>query len=127
VQYLVHFNNLQLDSFLPSRGLRQGDPLSPYLFLFVVNALSRLMQKEVQNGNLHELHICCRAPGILHLLFIEDTLIFMEVTENQTEVVKNIITVYERGTRQLVNPAKCSMVFGALCPSAQQEKVMEIM
>jgi hypothetical protein len=47
VQYSVRFNGEILESFRPSRGLRQGDPLSPYLFLFVADGLSRLLQEEI--------------------------------------------------------------------------------
>jgi hypothetical protein len=55
VSYSVRFNNVPLESFKPSRGLRQGDPLSPYLFLFVADGLSQLFQHEIQRQNLHEL------------------------------------------------------------------------
>jgi hypothetical protein len=95
--------------------------------LLVVDGLSKLMQQEVHNGNLKELHVCQRAAGISHLLFADDTLIFMEANENQAETIKNLINVYEKGTCQHVNPAKCSMVFGALCPNAQQQKVRDVL
>jgi hypothetical protein len=68
VQYSIKLNNESLDSFKPSCGLRQGNPLSPYLFLFVGDGLLKLMQHEVHNGRLHELHVCWQAPGIPHLL-----------------------------------------------------------
>jgi hypothetical protein len=55
VSYSVRFNNVPLESFKPSRGLCQGDPLSPYLFLFVADGLSQLFQHEIQRQNLHEL------------------------------------------------------------------------
>jgi hypothetical protein len=43
VSYSIRFNNVSLEPFKPSRGLRQGDPLSPYLFLFVADGLSKLL------------------------------------------------------------------------------------
>jgi hypothetical protein len=70
VNYSVYFNNVLLNPFKPSRGLRQGDPLSLYLFLFVADAA------KVRRGALHELKICRRAPGISHLLFADDTPVF---------------------------------------------------
>jgi hypothetical protein len=61
--YSVRFNNEPLQSFTPSRGLCQGDPLSPYLFLLVANGLSQILQHEVQRGALKELQICRRAQA----------------------------------------------------------------
>jgi hypothetical protein len=55
ISYTVRFNNVQLESFKPLRGLHQGDPLSPYLLLFVADGLSRLFQNEIQQGRLQEL------------------------------------------------------------------------
>jgi hypothetical protein len=78
VSYTVRFNSVQLESFKPSRELRQGDPLSPYLFLFVADGLSWLFQKEIQQGALQELHICRRSPAIFHMLFADDTMVFLK-------------------------------------------------
>jgi hypothetical protein len=77
IRYSVRLNNVLLDFFIPSRGLRQGDPLSPYLFLFVADGLSKILQYEVERGALHELKICRNAPSISHLLFTDDTLLFL--------------------------------------------------
>jgi hypothetical protein len=80
---LIHGSSKQcyVGFFQPSRGLRQGDPLSPYLFLFVADGLSRILQHEVNRGALYELKICRNAPSISHLLFADDTLMFLEATD----------------------------------------------
>jgi hypothetical protein len=115
VWYLIRFNNVLLESFAPSHRLCQGDPLSPYLFLFVVDGLSKLLQKEMNQGHLKELHICRRAPSISHLLFADGTLLFMHVSNEQVEAIKRVLDTFEKGTGQLINPMKCSVMFGLLC------------
>ena len=86
VQYKVKFNGTLLDSFSPSRGLRQGDPLSPFLFLFVADALSTLLQNEVTSNNIMPVKICRRAPGISHLLFADDSLLFFKAQIGRAHV-----------------------------------------
>jgi len=68
VRFSIRFNGVLSDSFASTRGLCQGDPLSPYLFLFVADALSMTLQKEIDSSNLEELKITRAAPGISHLL-----------------------------------------------------------
>jgi hypothetical protein len=97
VRYSVHFNNVNLESFTPTCGLRQGDPLSPYLFLFVADGFSKLIQDRVQHRHIQELHVCRQAPGISHLLFADDTLLFLKATEEQALKVKEVIQVFEKG------------------------------
>jgi hypothetical protein len=87
VKYVVRFNNEMLDPIKPSCGLRQGDPLLPYLFLCVADGLSCILQKEVEGGALHELSICRNTPGISHLLFTDNTLLFLEANEYQAKMV----------------------------------------
>jgi hypothetical protein len=54
-------------------------------------------------------------------------LLFIEVTEGQAEVIKNALWLYEKCTGLLINPVKCSMMFGANCSEPTQTKVKEIL
>jgi hypothetical protein len=112
VRYAVRFNGHVLNTFTPTRGLRQGDPLSPYLFLFVADGLSTLIQHELDSGALQDLHVSRRGPGISHLLFADDSLLFFQGTRKQATVVKSILDRYERSTGQLVSLGKCSIFYG---------------
>jgi hypothetical protein len=60
VSYSVHLNGSPLDVFSPTRGLRQGDPLSPYLFLFCAESLSSLLQKACQDEKIIGVPISAR-------------------------------------------------------------------
>jgi hypothetical protein len=94
VRYSVKFNGTLLDSFAPSRGLRQGDPLSPFLFLFVVDGLSALLNKGIVDNMISPIKVCRRAPGVSHLLFADNTLLFFKSTRDQAERVKQSLYLY---------------------------------
>jgi hypothetical protein len=83
VRYSVKFNGALLEAFSPAGGLCQGDPLSMFLFLFVADGLSALVQLDISTGGISSIKLCRRAPGMSHLLFADDTMLFFK--ENQAQ------------------------------------------
>ena len=98
VRYSICFNGVLSELFQPTRGLRQGDPLSPYLFLFVADALSSILQKEIDQGRLEELKICRNAPGISHLLIADEAPLFFRADLDQATRIKQVLQVFQDGT-----------------------------
>lgn len=69
VDYKVRFNDVETDTIKPTRGLRQGDPLSPYLFLLVAEGLSSMLKGAEDRGEIEGVKVCRGAPVVSHLLF----------------------------------------------------------
>ena len=69
--------------FKSSRGLRQGDPLSPYLFLLGMEVFSMLIEKVVSRGFLIGLKALWGEMQISHLLFADDTIVFCKDKKDQ--------------------------------------------
>ena len=67
-------------STVSSKGLRQGDLLSPYLFLLCAEGFTSLLQKVEMESNIHGVSICRSAPKISHLLFVDDSLLFYQAS-----------------------------------------------
>ncbi|WVZ53544.1 hypothetical protein U9M48_004470, partial [Paspalum notatum var. saurae] len=101
VHYSVRFNGVLLDTIQPTRGLRQGDPLSP------------ILQRESSNGRIQGLRVSGRAPEITHLLFADDSLLFFRATAEQATRVKEGLLLYGKATGQMINFDKCSIMFNA--------------
>lgn len=72
VRYTVRFNSMETDVIVPTRGLRQGNPLSPYLFLIVAEGLSSMLHGAEERGELEGVRVCRDAPVVSHLLFADD-------------------------------------------------------
>lgn len=66
--------------FKPTRGIRQGDPLSPYLFIIVANVLSLLMKQALEAGTLCGIRLNRHCPTLSHLLFADDSIFFLNGT-----------------------------------------------
>lgn len=69
VSFSFKINGSVFGSLIPTRGLRQGDPISPYLFLLCADAFSLLLTKAANDRFIHGAKVCRGAPGISHLFF----------------------------------------------------------
>jgi hypothetical protein len=88
VRFSILINGSPQGFFASSRGLRQGDPLSPLLFVIVMETLSRLMDRASSGGFLSGFQVCSSEGGSLvvsYLLFANDTLIFCKADHRQVE------------------------------------------
>lgn len=85
VAYSISFQGSMIGPINPTRGLRQGDPLSPYLFLLCVEGLSKDLSSAARNGSIKGCKICNTAPAITHLLFADDSFLFFNASSNEAE------------------------------------------
>ncbi|KAL5756462.1 hypothetical protein ACOSQ2_021208 [Xanthoceras sorbifolium] len=115
--YSFLINGQARGSIKPSRGLRQGCPLSPYLFLFCAEGLSAMLSRAELNGTLHGLRVARSAPQVSHLFFADDSLIFLRASEVECVGLKKILDCYERASGQSVNYEKSAISFS---PNTQQ-------
>jgi hypothetical protein len=63
-----------------TRGIRQGCPLSPYLFVIASNELSNMLQSSIQNSNIAGVTLGPGGPNIHSLLFVNDLIIYGQAT-----------------------------------------------
>lgn len=97
------------------------------MFSFVAHDLSALLSQGVQSNSFDSIKVCARAPGVSHLLFAYDTLLFSKAERNEALYVKQVINSYARATGQLINPQKCFVQFGDNCPQVVQHEVGQIL
>ena len=110
-------------SIQPLRGIRQGDPLSPYLFLIVAESLSALIKKLVDEGVLEGIYVCRRGPKLSHLFFADDSLIFCKATLSDCDSLQRIFQVYKMASGQQLNCAKTSLFFSTNTLREIQEEI----
>lgn len=111
VSYSVVINGNKGEIFCPTRGLRQRDPLSPFLFLFCGEGLSSLMRIANKRKILKGVKASRSGPSIFHLLFVDDCILFTEATEEGAQALKLILKEYEIGSGQCVNYEKPTVFF----------------
>eukprot|EP00253_Pinus_taeda_P010693 PITA_10693 len=113
VSFGVLINGASTPFFKGKRGLRQGCPLSPLLFLLVIEGLSQLIQKAKREGKVKGLEVAVNM-FISHLLFVDDILVFSNGNTNEIKELKNILELFMKATGMQINFRKSQLILEGL-------------
>jgi hypothetical protein len=127
VSYRVLVNGHSYGLIMPTRGIRQGDPLSPYLFLICAEGFSSMLQRTEQNGGLTGIPIAPRATSVSHLFFADDCLLFCRATFQEWSNVMQLIQRYEQVFGQKINTTKTTIYFSCRTRSKFKDHMCSFM
>ncbi|XP_075670405.1 uncharacterized protein LOC142640206 [Castanea sativa] len=111
VTYSILVNGVPKGHIIPSRGIWQGDPLSPYLFLLCSKGLNGLIQHAVDGGQIEGFSLCRSGPKISHLFFADDSLLFCRARVEDVVAIQAILSRYEKASGQMINATKTTLFF----------------
>ncbi|KAJ9708505.1 hypothetical protein PVL29_000510 [Vitis rotundifolia] len=112
-KFSILVNGVPAGFFSSSKGLRQGDPLSPYLFILGMEVLSILIRRAVEGGFISGCNVWRgreRAVHISHLLFADDTIVFCEAKKEQLMHLSWILFWFEAASGLKINLAKSEII-----------------
>lgn len=113
VTYSIVHGEHEMEPIIPTRGIRQGDPLSPYLFIICAKGLSSLIRNYEQRQWINGIKICRRAPVVSHMLFADDSYFYCKADSAEASKVLQLLQVYEGASGQQVNKGKSSVFFSS--------------
>ncbi|GKV47213.1 hypothetical protein SLEP1_g54131 [Rubroshorea leprosula] len=102
----VLLNGSATRQFKMQRGLRQGDPLSPFLFLIVAEGLNGIISSAVSLGLFNGIEIGHRGMNVTHLQFADDSIVFGEASDENIWAVKSVMRIFEMVSGLKVNFGK---------------------
>lgn len=108
---MVNVNGELTEPFDARKGLRQGDLISPYLFVLCMEYLSRCLM-ELNQNKYFQFHPRCRKVGLTHLCFADDLLLFTKGNSKSIQQVQKILDRFAAVSGLKANPSKSCIYFG---------------
>lgn len=123
----ILINGISCGFFKPSRGIKQGDPLSPLLFILVSEALSRSLILKMGTGMLSPYSSGLHCPVITHLAFADDIIIFTNGSSSSLKALKETLRQYQAGSGQRINFNKSFFVTSKHCTAQRANSMSRIL
>jgi hypothetical protein len=111
--FAVLINGEATSFFTSERGLRQGCPLSPLLFILVMECISLLLKKGQVEGLLSGVKVS-RIIKILHLIFVDDVLIMSKAVVEEWQVIKSILESFCCASGLRISPQKSTFHYNGI-------------
>jgi hypothetical protein len=124
--FTILWNGNKLPPFNPTHGLRQGDPLSPYLFILCMEKLSIAINNAVLHGNWEPIRMSSTIPHISHLLFADDVLLFTKAKNSQFRFIKDLFDRFSQASGLKINLSMSRAFYSSGIPHQKIAKLTSI-
>ncbi|XVE49681.1 hypothetical protein DITRI_Ditri01bG0100700 [Diplodiscus trichospermus] len=112
-ELLIKWNGSTAGSILPSRGIRQGEPLSPYLFVLCIEKLNHMIMDCIDAGEWKPIKVARNGPSLSHLFFAYDIVLFAVASLDQIKVIKQCLDGICSWSGQRVSFERSKIFFSA--------------
>ena len=109
--FSILVNEVPSQPFSPTRGIRQGDPLSPFLFILLAEGLGRYLRAAVHDGSLKGLPLHNLQPALSHSQFIDDTLLLNSPSDQEATKLRSILYDFTEASGMTLNLDKSKLFF----------------
>ena len=120
-------NGEALEPIYPSRGIRQGDPLSPYMFILCMDYLGQLIQEKCEAKLWQPVKASQGGPTFSHMFFADDLVLFAKANATNCIAISNTIDEFCRLSGQTVSEAKSKVYFSPNVDRDSRESVYDIL
>lgn len=127
IHYKINVNGECSTEFRSSRGVRQGDPLSPLLFIMAQQIFAFDLKRKVQLGEIKPYNLGRNTPAVSHLFFADDMLLFVNGRVRSLRNLRNLLQKYETSSGQQIHLTKSSLFVSKRIHGHKLEKVQQVM
>ncbi|BBH04509.1 transposable element gene [Prunus dulcis] len=103
VRYQAILNGELTGRFSPNAGIRQGNPLSPYIFVLCMEKHSHIIIEHISSGTWKPVMVARNGPAISHLFFADDLILFREASIHQAKLMKHCLDLFCGASGQQVS------------------------
>lgn len=121
----VLWNGEPTQPFYPSRGIRQGDPLSPYLFVMCMERLYQTIEEAIVNNKWRPIRASRNGPLLSNLFFADDIVLFAEADIDQANVINDCLTRFCLASGQKISCSKSRVYFSSNVSNEEKAAVSE--
>ncbi|WP_222196283.1 RNA-directed DNA polymerase, partial [Modestobacter italicus] len=108
--------------FAGKKGLRQGDPMSPFLFVIVMEVLSRSLSRATMRDDF-DYHFRCEKVSLSHLYFADDLFLFAKATSGSVQIFMDVLKEFAMFSGLHINPAKSDLFISGASDSVKDDIV----
>ena len=123
----IMVNGEALDPIYPSRGIRQGDPLSPYLFILCMDFLGQLIEEKCSLKEWQPVRASQGGPAFSHLLFANDLVLFAKVDYANGVAIREVLDVFCGVSGQTISEAKSRVFFSPNVDDATKGTLCDVL